>query len=122
MPSAKYNIIMEQGADFERSLTLYNPDGTTVDVLGADAKMQVRPTFGSSTLIVEASNDDDRITMGDNGTIFIRIPYTVTESLAPGIYQWDLEVTFHDAEVPETITGRDRVLEGSCEITPQVTV
>ena len=111
--SGKYDIIVEQGADFSLSVAVADDNGTATDLTGYSARALMRPTKISSTLsgtftcAVPAPKTDGNVTMTmDN---------TTTAALTPGRYYYDLEIyTASDA----TVT---RLLEGKVTVTAEVT-
>lgn len=94
MTAAKYDFVLEEGAEFRRVLT-WKVDDVAVNVTGYTAKMQIRTKPGGD-LILEALSTgvSPRITLGGSaGTITIVIPGSATTGLefATGVY--DLELT-----------------------------
>lgn len=112
----KYPITIKQGATFQKTLVWEDEDGNAIVLTGATAKMQVRSTPDSDTVLVELSTDNGRIVITPlTGTIALNIPAVVTELLdAPAEAVYDLEIT--DANSVVT-----RLLEGPVSITPEVT-
>lgn len=75
MPAKQRNFIYEVGADFQR--VLYLRPGPDADLTGYSGKMQIRPTADSSTVILEISTSNSRMTLG-NGIITINVPNSVS--------------------------------------------
>lgn len=105
MPLAgTYNIIADQGTTFTRNITYLDNAGLPVNLTGYTAKMQVRPATDSSTVLVELSTANGRITLGGAlGTIVLNAPATVM-NFAGGVYVYDLELT-SGANVTRIIMG-----------------
>jgi len=108
MIAGKYNLNIDQGATFERSFSVKNPDGTPFDFAGYQARMQIRPEVDSDTIDVELTTENGRITFGENGTFQIMIPSSVTELMRhEGVY--DLELLPPSGKVYRLIKGLVRV-------------
>lgn len=114
MPTAgTYNILADQGATFTRTLTYLDNAGAPVNLTGYTAKMQVRPTIGSSTVLVELSTANGRITLGGAlGTIALNAPASAM-GFEAGTYVYDLEIT--------SGANTTRIIMGSFTNRPEVT-
>jgi hypothetical protein len=112
MLAGTYNIICEQGATFQRNISVVNADNTEPNYTSSTARMQVRPTVTSETIIIELTTENGRITLLDN-TITLDIIADDTEVLPTGAYKYDLEIQ----------TGADviRLVQGSFTVSPEVT-
>jgi hypothetical protein len=101
MAAAVYPITLEQGADFNLSITWNDPDGDPVDLTGYTAAAQVRESFDSADALL-----DFTITgMGVDGVIELSATAAETEAAGGGV--WDLEVT-NGAEVTRLLQGPAR--------------
>jgi hypothetical protein len=116
MPAGIHNITIEQGATFRRVITWKAANGTPINLTGYTAKMQVRERVGSSTVVLECSSANGRITLGGSaGTITIVAQDEVTTLLtAMPKAVYDLELTSGAGEVT-------RLLRGNAQIVPEVT-
>jgi len=112
MNAGTYNIICEQGATFQRIITVVNADATVPDYNSSTARMQVRPTVESATIIIELTTENTRITLLDN-SITLDITATDTTDLPIGSYKYDLEIQTN-AEVI-------RLVQGNFTVSPEVT-
>lgn len=112
MNAGTYNIICEQGATFQRIITVVNADGTLPNYNTSTARMQVRPTVESLVIIIELTTENGRITLLDN-SITLDILADDTTILAAGAYRYDLEIE----------TGADviRLVQGNFTVSPEVT-
>lgn len=112
MLAGTYNIVCEQGATFEREITVVNADGSLPDYDSSTARMQVRPTVESSTIIISLTTENGRITLADN-KITLSITADDTTLLVQGTYKYDLEI----------VTGSDvvRLIQGDFKVSPEVT-
>lgn len=115
MAAGNYDLYMEQGATFSLVITWKDNSNSPIDLTSYTARMQVRRTKQSSTVIVEASTTDGRITLGGAlGTITVVIPATVTDDIEAGCGVYDLEVESADGVVT-------RLIEGAVEFSKEVT-
>lgn len=81
---------------------------TPVDLSGADVRMQVRPSAGSPTLLVNLSEGSGITVQGaNNNQINIRSVITI----AAGEYYYDLQALFADGTVKTYVTGVFTVYE-----------
>jgi hypothetical protein len=112
MLAGTYNIICEQGATFQRNISVVNADNTEPDYTSSTARMQVRPTVLSPTIIIELTTENNGITLLNN-TIALYINADDTEALPAGAYKYDLEIQ----------TGIEviRLVQGSFTVSPEVT-
>jgi hypothetical protein len=112
MLAGTYNIICEQGATFQRNISVVNADNTEPDYTSSTARMQVRPTVLSPVIIIELTTENGRITLLNN-TITLDIIADDTEALPTGAYKYDLEIQ----------TGAEviRLVQGSFTVSPEVT-
>ena len=113
MLAGKYDITIEAGSTFTLSLTYVGEDGAGVDLSGYSARMQLRSSVSSSTVVLELSTANSRIAIDTaNSQIVLAIASADTENLTgTGVY--DLEL-FNGALV-------ERLIEGSYTVIAQVT-
>jgi hypothetical protein len=120
MIAGKYNILCEQGSTFSRVLLIEQPtdEDPTVfepyDLTDHTARMQVRRTIDSSTVLVSLTTENGRITInGEAGQIGLFMSDEVTSSItSSGVY--DLEVVDDNGNV-------SRVIEGTFTLSQEVT-
>ena len=113
--AGRYNMVCDQGSTFSLTFTI-KTDGTAWDLVGNyTAKMQVRSFLDSSTVIVELSTANSRISFSAGGVVTLNIPATVTDDLATGRHTYDLEFTTIATGVVQ------RILEGKFVIRGEVT-
>jgi hypothetical protein len=118
MTPQTYNFIEEnaikRGTLWERVLYWKNPDGTPVDLTGFGAQMDIRKRQGS-TLIARLDTDDASIVFDELlGKMTLRMPPSVSSTIAAGSYAYDYLVR----------TGVDSVyalLQGEIEVQPTIT-
>jgi hypothetical protein len=111
MAAGKYNIVIEQGADFSLTFTIKD-DGVARDLTGWSARGQIRLRASSaSTLAVF----DCSIPSPTSGTVEVKLSNTITSALQPTVARYDVEIfTAGDAQV-------ERILQGTATIDPEIT-
>ena len=115
MAAAQYDLIIEQGADFSKSLILKNPDGSVKDLINHTARMQIRRYVFDETVLLEASTVNGKIILNTvTGTVTIKFTNTDTASLTGKAGVYDLELINSLGEV-------NRLIKGSVLIDPEVT-
>jgi hypothetical protein len=112
------NLVLYQGATFRLSLLVRNKTtGAPVDLTGHTARMQVRPTVDSSTVLIEATTANGKIVISPlAGSIVVTIPASETNSYATASAVYDLET--EDSSSPAIVKRR---IEGTITLSKQVT-
>lgn len=107
--AVKANLVVDQGSDFQRTVTLKNVDGTVFDLSGYTGYSQMRKSHASNTAI------DFSVSISGAGTgqLTLTLTNSQTANIAAGRYVFDIEV--------EKDSARKRVLEGIVTVTPGVT-
>jgi hypothetical protein len=115
MAATTYDITIEQGATFSLVIT-YKDNDTPVNLTGYTARMQVRSTMESATVLIELTTGaDGRIVLGGSaGTITMTIAATDTAALTAGRAVYDLELVSGGGIVT-------RLIQGVCTISRNVT-
>lgn len=114
MPAATYDMILDQGSTFSNVIQITDSEETPLNLTGFTARMQVRPSVSSSTVLLELTNANSRITItAAEGKINLSVDATTTSNLTPGNYVYDLE----------TVNGSvvERILQGSFLVRAEVT-
>jgi len=126
MSAAKYDFVsndydgtpLEANATFSFQLgwETETPPGSgiyiPVSLTGYQAKMQVRKTPGSP-VILELSTLNTYITLDQtNGLINLVVPASVTSSLVPGLYKYDLDLTDSNGFVSRFVEGLFEIVAG----------
>lgn len=119
MAAHKIKLQIDQGATFAKTVTwqVRNPPAPAapVDLTGCVARMQVRQTVASPTVLLELTTENGRIALGDaSGTISLRVEAADTQALTWTAGFFDLEIEFADGTVR-------RLLAGSVTVSPEVT-
>ena len=114
MSAGILNIVIEQGATFQRVFT-WTISAAAVNLTGYTARMQVRADYDTDPIVSLTSATGGGITLGGSaGTITVLISATVTAALTAGTYIYDLELESADG----TVT---RLLKGQATVDPEVT-
>ena len=101
----------DQCADFRARVQLVDSLGGDINIIGYTTEGSIKKTYTSLSsyeMLVNTVNED-------LGIISLSVSDTVTSSMTPGRYVYDIYVTS-----PSGI--KTRVLEGQFEITPGVTI
>ena len=114
MPAGLYNILAEQGATLARTILYTDADEVVTNLTGYTAAMQVRSSASSATVLLTATTENGRITLGGAaGTIDLLVSASVMQAMTPGKYVYDLEL-YSGATVI-------RLIEGSFTVKAEVT-
>jgi hypothetical protein len=118
MTAAKRDLYIEQGATLSFGFTWYeaveDPDnpgqyiaGDPHDLTGCIARMQVRPAVTSSVISVNATTENNMITLGGaDGTVAVNVPDEETDKVNHKKGSYDLEVEFPDGRVARLLEGK----------------
>ena len=107
------NFVCPQGSTFRRTLT-YTLDEVPVDLTGYSSRLQVREAYYSEDPVVSLVSGSGITIGGSAGTIDILISASVTSTFPTGTHVYDLEIIS-----PSNIV--DRLVEGTFNVTPEVT-
>ena len=110
MSAGTYNFILEQGATFNRILTVQE-DGSAMNLTGYSAASKFRLTHASSTVV---GTFTCTISDAANGKITMAMTNSTSAAIEEGIYVYDLEITSGAG----TVT---RLLQGTVTVNPEVT-
>ena len=110
MSAGTYNFILEQGATFNRQLTV-NDDGSVMNLTGYSVASKMRSTPDSSTVV---GTFTCTISAASAGEITMQMTNSTTAAIEEGIYVYDLEITASSG----TVT---RIMEGNVTVNPEVT-
>lgn len=101
------NITIEQGADFASSFTITNADGSVYSLNGGSATSKIKK-FPESTTSYSFSTT---ITVA-TGVISLAMTDTVTSTITPGRYFYDILVTSNSGIKTRVIEGMALVTAG----------
>ena len=114
MTAGAYDITAEQGAAFAMRATYKDSNAAAVDLTGYTARMQVRKSVASATVILELTTSNSRITLGGSaGTVDLAVTAADMAAISAGVYVYDLELV-NDSAVTRLIQGAFTV---SAEVT-----
>jgi hypothetical protein len=88
-------LLAKSGDTFERSVAVYNPDGSPANLSGVSVLMHIRDSAG--VLVLVASTANGMVTISGN-KINITIP-AASMALPTGWYFYDVEVTYPSGRV-----------------------
>ena len=101
------NITIEQGADFASSFTITNANGSAYTLTGASAVAKIKK-FPESTTSYSFST----IITGATSVISLTMTDTVTSTITPGRYFYDILVTNSSGLKTRVIEGMALVTAG----------
>ncbi len=107
--ATRVNIVLDQGTDFETSITLTDSDGIQLNTTGMTAASQIRRTHSSSNAVSFTAS-----LANTTGTLTLALNNATTSTLTAGRYVYDVELTDATSIV-------SRILEGVVTVTPEVT-
>ena len=110
MSAGTYNFILEQGATFNRILTL-KENNAVMNLTGYSVASKMRSTHDSSTVV---GTFTCTISDASAGQITMQMTNSTTAAIEEGIYVYDLEIT----NSAGTVT---RIMEGNINVNPEVT-
>lgn len=115
-PPIEANLVVPKGATWRRKWELTDPDsGEPIDLSsGYVARGQVRPWYGSTTVLHEWSAAESNIELRANGEVEITVAGSDSSAWAfwEGVY--DIEIVGPDSEPV-------RIAAGTIAVTPEVT-
>jgi hypothetical protein len=106
MAAAPYDITIEQGATWRTTLTVKDSTGAVVDLSGYTARMQIRPSVESTTVLLELATADGITITGPAGQIALVISAAATTGIAWTGAVYDLELTAPGGDVTRLLQGR----------------
>lgn len=117
MSAGKVNLLIEEKATFKRTFIWKDGNGRRVNLTGYTAKLQVRETKTSNTVLLELSTDTSAIQLGGAaGTIVVNMTPVETDSLYP---TW--EKGFYDLVLTAPDGTKIRLVEGTIRVSVGVT-
>jgi tRNA threonylcarbamoyladenosine modification (KEOPS) complex Pcc1 subunit len=105
-PAGIYNIVADQGATLSRVITWRDSARTPYNITGYTARMQVRSTVDSSTVVLELTTANSRISLGGaTGQITLTVSATDMAAVTAGKYVYDLELISSGGVVSRLVQG-----------------
>ncbi|MET8006264.1 hypothetical protein [Nonomuraea glycinis] len=118
MAAAPYDLLIEQGTDYDRVLTLHSQaEGRPpLDLTGCQVRAQIRPHHGPDAGLLHDLATAGGLTITDpaNGKVTLSIPGSVSALWAWRTAVWDLEVVDSGGKPL-------RLLKGAVRVDPEVT-
>ncbi len=115
MSAAQYDFEVEQGTTFSKSVQWKDANGNTINLNGYTARMQLRRSKTSPTILVEATTENGKLVVnGPGGAV------TITFSAADTA-QWSFSRAVYDLELISAGGIVTRLLEGSFTVSKEVT-
>jgi len=114
--AVRKDLLVRQGQTFQFVLTVLNPDGTNFNLNGFSARMQVRPSTGSSIKYWDLSSPMSIQVVPASAQVAVTVGSDVTAAIAwiGGVY--DLEI--FDASSPPIVW---KLAYGVVKVQPEVT-
>lgn len=128
MAAGIYNIVIEQGADWELAFVWKDGNDVPYPLTSYTAQMQVRKTFASKDKVFDLTTENGRIVLNTTpGHVAITIPSALSRAVA--VKEADLAwkdgkkgVAFeYDIELTNAAGKTKRLLQGSAFFIPEVT-
>jgi len=110
MAAGTYNFILEQGATFNRILTV-KENNSAMNLTGYSVASKMRSTHDSSTVV---GTFTCTISNASGGEITMSMTSSTSSAIEEGIYVYDLEITSGTSIVT-------RLLQGEVTVNPEVT-
>ena len=110
MAAGTYNFILEQGATFNRILTV-KENNSAMNLTNYTVASKMRSTHDSGTVV---GTFTCTISDAANGKITMQMTNSTTSAIEEGIYVYDLEITASSG----TVT---RIMQGNVTVNPEVT-
>lgn len=106
--AGKLNLVIEQGATFNVTMTWKDSSGTPVaDLDQWDARMYLKTSKSAETSVLELTTDNGGIVLGESaGTIRIYISATDTAALTEPAGVYDLEMVSPSSAVTRLLAGK----------------
>jgi hypothetical protein len=123
MGAAKHDINIEQGATYYKTYTLKDSAGAEVDLTGWSVAGQIRAKYDSASALASFTCTIlNQVTYPGKFTVLLSAGTTAGIAVDPALgasrkptaYVYDIEVTKSDST-------KDRILEGKCYVSPEVT-
>jgi len=119
MAAVEKDLLIEQGATFRHTFFRRDADKVAISLAGYEARMQIRESIDSDTVLEEFTTANGRITIeagSETGRIDLYVGATDTEAMVwvSGVY--DLELV--ETADPENVI---RIVKGGFTVDPEVT-
>ncbi len=114
MLAGSHNFTIDQGAFWQRSLKLFNPDESLYNLTGHTARMHLRREIKAPNPVVSLTTENGRITLGGTtGVITLTLEASDTALITHDCV--------YDLEIINQIGKPFRVIQGNIKLNPEVT-
>lgn len=111
MATGTYDTIINQGDTFSRVITWLDANEDPIILTSYTAKMQLRTTADSDTVVLELSTENGGISLDElNGIITLFVSADDMAAVSPGSYKYDLEMTSGGGIVQKILKGKIKIL------------
>ncbi len=111
MTAGAYDLIIEKGASFRKTIYLKDSDEVPVNLAGYTARMQIRRTYQSSDFYIELTTSNAGIVITPlEGKIALYISDTDTSAITEDKGSYDLEL-LDGTHVTKLLRGSVSILE-----------
>ena len=115
MSAGSYDIYIEQGATLSLPIVWKDSSGTVINITGYTARMQVRQSVNSSTVLLSATTENGKLVIdGSLGKVTISLSAADTAAITWHTGVYDLELVSSGGVVT-------RLLEGAVVVSREVT-
>jgi len=112
MSAGLYNITVEQGSDYQLTLTCTQDDGgAPINFTGATIYAQIKQQDSAETSVGNFTVTNG----GTSGVLTLTLPGSVSVNYVAGIHKYDVLVQY-------STNVRQRLIEGYCTIDPDTSV
>jgi len=106
MTAGLYDMRIEKGADFNKSLYLKDSSNVVVPLIGYTARMQARKDSSASTPFIDITTENGGIVInGPNGHITLKLTNIETSAIAEFMGLYDLEIIDSGGIVTRLLSG-----------------
>jgi len=109
------DITIDQGADFAMQLQLAEVNGNPKDLTSHFVTGTVKKTYTSDS--ADTFSFSSSINEPTDGIVTLTLSNTITDTMKPGRYVYDVELSFTDSALNTVV---ERILEGTVYVTPSV--
>lgn len=113
MTAGVYDLTIEKGATFRKTIYITDSDEVAVDITGYTAQMQIRRTSQSAANFIELTTSNGGITItGAEGKIALYVSDVDTTAITEDRGIYDLEI-FNGTDIVKILRGSVSILEES---------
>lgn len=105
----KGNIVIDQGSDYQVTVSVENSNNASVNLAGYSASAQMRKHYSSLTYYTFTTEVDNQL-----GAVVLSMSANTTNNIPAGRYVYDCEITSNEGI-------KTRLIEGIVTVSPQVT-